>query len=251
MGSFFITLREGFEAALIIGLILAYLKKTGSLAQHGRAVWLGVGAGIGLSCLIGGVLFVSVGELEGTAEMLYEGTAMILAAAVVTWMVFWMRKQAATIGQHLRTQVSDSLHTGGGLALATVAFVGVAREGLETALFLFASTSESGAIVAIVAGVAGLIAAVALGVLVYQGALRLDLRKFFTVTGVLVIAFAAMLINGAVHEFGELAGSELLEIAAPVLALAYAVGFGVVYLRGIHTPPAEAAPTPALSTSRA
>jgi high-affinity iron transporter len=243
MGSFFITLREGFEAALIVGLILAFLKKTGSLEDHRRSVWLGVGAGIALSCVIGLTLFLAVGELEGTAEQLYEGTAMLLAAGVVTWMVFWMRKQAATIGEHLRVQVSDSLRTGGGLALAAVAFIGVAREGLETALFLFASVGESGALVTVAAAVAGLIAAIALGVLVYRGALRLDLRKFFTITGVLVIAFAAVLIQGALHELGEFFESEFLETAGPALALVYAAGFGFVYLRGLRVaPPPASAP---------
>ena len=106
---------------------------------------------------------------------------MIIAAAVVTWMVFWMRRQAATIGAHLRSQVSASLLTGGGLALAGVAFIGVAREGFETSLFLFASTKDDGALVTVVAGTLGLLAAVALGVLFYRGAIHLDLRRFFTV----------------------------------------------------------------------
>lgn len=149
MGSFVITLREGFEATLIVGLILAYLAKTNNKNEHARDVWWGVAIAVVLSLVIGGVLFATVGELEGTTEQLYEGTAMIVAAAVVTWMVFWMCKQAATIGSHLRDQVGESLWTGGGLALAPVAFVGVGREGLETALFLFASTKESGAFVAV------------------------------------------------------------------------------------------------------
>ena len=96
MGAFVITLREGFEAALIVSLILAYLAKTGRLAEHGRSVWLGIAAGVAASVSIGAILFVSAGELEGDSEKLYEGTAMIVAAGVVTWMAFWMRKQAAT-----------------------------------------------------------------------------------------------------------------------------------------------------------
>src|SRR2546423_1226856 len=122
MGAFVITLREGFEAALVVSLILAYLAKTGRFAEHRRSVWLGVGAGAVASASIGAILFASAGELRGDAEKLYEGTAMIVAAGVVTWMAFWMRKQAATIGGHLRAQVSESLAIGGGLALASVAF---------------------------------------------------------------------------------------------------------------------------------
>jgi high-affinity iron transporter len=230
MGSFVITLREGFEAALVIGLILAYLTKTNQRERAG-AVWWGVAAASALSVVVGATLFLSGGELEGTGEALYEGTAMIAAAAVVTWMAFWMRRQAATIGAHLREQVSESLRSGSAIGLASVAFVGVGREGLETSLFLFASTEGSGATVAVIGGVLGLLAAVGLGVAFYRGALRLDLSKFFTVTSVLVIAFAAYLIFSGIHEIGEAAGSEALELAAPVAALLYGAGFALLYLR--------------------
>jgi high-affinity iron transporter len=236
MGSFVITLREGFEAALIVGIILAWLSKLGMRESNERTVWLGVVAAVAFSVAIGAVLFATVGELEGKSEAAYEATAMIAAAAVVTWMVFWMRKQAATIGAHLREQVSSSVLAGGGFALAAVAFIGVAREGIETALFLFASTGESGAAVTIIGGVLGLLAAIGLGVLVYRGALRLDLRRFFTVTSVLVIAFAAYLLFSGMHELGELAGSEALELAAPLAALAYGAGFAALYLRDARVP---------------
>lgn len=237
MGSFVITLREGFEAALIVGLIMAYLNKTGNLRTHGRAVWTGVGLAIAFSVLVGVILFVSVGELEGTAEQIYEGVAMVIAAVVVTWMVFWMRKQAATIGSHLREQVGASLLAGGGLALAAVAFVGVAREGLETALFLFASVGDDGLLVTLIGGTLGALAAIGLGIAFYRGALRLDLKRFFTVTGVLVIAFAAWLLSGAVHELGEAAASEALEEAGPIAGAVYAVTLVAIYLRGIKAPP--------------
>jgi high-affinity iron transporter len=146
-------------------------------------------------------------------------------------MAFWMRKQAATIGAHLREQVSESLRAGGAIGLASVAFIAVAREGLETALFLFASTENSGPVIAVAGGVLGLAAAVGLGVAFYRGALKLDLSKFFTATSVLVIAFAAYLVFGGVREFGEASGSEALELAAPLAALLYGGGFGWLYLR--------------------
>ncbi|HEY3192263.1 MAG TPA: FTR1 family protein [Solirubrobacterales bacterium] len=230
MGTFVITLREGFEATLIVGLILAYLVKTGQ-REHATAVWWGVAVAALTSVAIGATLFLSVGELEGTSEMVYEGATMIFAAALVTWMAFWMRKQAATIGAHLREQVSESLRSGGAIGLASVAFIAVAREGLETALFLFASTENSGPVIAAAGGVLGLAGAVGLGVAFYRGALRLDLSKFFTATSVLVIAFAAYLVFGGVHEFGEASGSEPLEMAAPLAALLYGGGFGWLYLR--------------------
>src|SRR3954464_5114633 len=178
MGSFVIVLREGFEAALLVGLILGVLNKTGNRHQA-RMVWLGVGIALASSVVIGAILFAAVGELEGTAEALYEGTAMLIAASVVTWMVFWMRKQARTLGGHLRSQVSTAIIAGGGFALASVAFIGVAREGLESALFLFASVGDSGVVETVVAGALGAAAAVVLGVLFYKGTVRMDLRRFF------------------------------------------------------------------------
>jgi high-affinity iron transporter len=230
LGTFVITLREGFEAALIVGLILAYLNKTGRREQS-TAVWWGVAAAALTSFAIGATLFLSVGELNGTSEKIYEGATMIFAAALVTWMAFWMRKQAAGIGAHLREQVSESLRTGGAIGLAMVAFVAVAREGLETALFMFASTESSGPAIAVAGGALGLVASVGLGVAFYRGALRLDLSKFFTATSVLVIAFAAYLVFGGVHELGEATGSEVLELMAPLAALLYGAGFGWLYLR--------------------
>jgi high-affinity iron transporter len=244
LGAFVITLREGFEAALIVGLIMAYLKKTGNLEDHARTVWTGVALAIGFSVTIGVILFASVGELEGTAEQLYEGIAMTAAAVVVTWMVFWMRKQAATIGSHLREQVGASLVAGGGLALAGVAFIGVAREGLETALFLFASVGDDGLLVTVVGGALGIVVAIALGVAFYRGALRLDLRRFFTVTGVLVIAFAAWLLAGAVHEIGEVAENEFLEESGLLIGAIYGITLAAIYLRGIKSPPAKPADAP-------
>jgi high-affinity iron transporter len=249
MGAFVITLREGFEAALIVSLILAYLAKTGNLQEHARTVWIGVAGAVAASFVVGAILFGTVGELEGKTEELYEGTAMLLAAGVVTWMVFWMRRQATTIGRHLREQVGNSLRAGGGVALAAIAFVGVAREGVETALFLFASTEDSGVLVTVVASAAGLLAALVLGVLFYRGALRLDLKRFFTVTGLLVIVLAAYLLNGALHELGEVAGSEALEQAAMIVPLLYAGGFAALYLRGVRSADAgrqagEPAPQP-------
>jgi len=241
MGSFVIVLREGFEAALIVGLILAFLNKTGNRDGNTRTVWLGVIAALVSSAVIGAILFVAVGELEGNAEALYEGTAMLIAASVVTWMVFWMRKQARSLGGNLRSQVGEAVLAGGGLALATVAFIGVAREGLETAIFLFASVKDDGVVTTLVGGALGALGAVTLGWLFYRGTIKLDLRRFFMITGVLVIGFAAYLIMGAMHELGEAGGNELLEESGPVLALLYGVGLATYYLRSNPAKPATPA----------
>jgi high-affinity iron transporter len=236
VGAFVIVLREAFEASLVIGLIFAFLNKTGQSSTHGRSVWQGTAWAIVTSVAIGALLFATLGELEGTGEKLYEGIAMLLAAVVLTWMVFWMRRQAKTIGGALRTQVGTAIASGGGLALATVAFVAVAREGFETALFLFVSVSDNGLVETIVGGGLGLVAAVALGVAFYRGSLRLDLRKFFLVTGLLVIAFAAYLLAGAFGELGEAGAGEAIEVAGPIAAVGFALTCGWLYVRGSRPP---------------
>jgi high-affinity iron transporter len=231
VGAFVIVLREAFEATLVLGLIFAFLDRTGQ-RRHGRAVWQGTAAAVAVSVLMGALLFVTVGELEGAAEQVYEGTAMLLAAIVLTWMVFWMRRQARTIGGALRAQVGDAVAAGGGLALATVAFVAVAREGLESALFLFVSVGDNGAVQTVIGGALGLAAAMALGIAFYRGSLRLDLHKFFLVTGLLVIAFAAYLLVGALNEFGEAGAGETFELVGPVAAVLFASVCGWLYVRG-------------------
>jgi high-affinity iron transporter len=231
LGAFVILLREGFEAALVVGLIVAFLARTGQLRRHGRAVWTGVAAAVASSAVAGAVLFAIFGELDQSAEAVFEGVAMLVACAVLTWMVFWMRRQARTIGGHLREQVGQAVTSGGGAALAAVAFVGVAREGLESALFLFVSFRDEGALETIAGGAAGLALAVGLGVAFYRGSVRLDLRRFFLVTGLLVIALGAYLLYGGLHELGEAGGGEALEVAGPVLAVLFAAGFGWLYLR--------------------
>jgi high-affinity iron transporter len=157
-------------------------------------------------------------------------------------MVFWMRKQARTLGGHLRSQVSSAIVAGGGFALASVAFIGVAREGLESTLFLFASVGDDGVVATLIGGSLGAVAAVTLGYLFYRGTLRLDLRRFFMVTGVLVIGFAAYLIMGGMHELGDAGGGKLLEEAGPILAVLYGIGLAAFYLR---SNPPKPQPTPA------
>jgi high-affinity iron transporter len=232
MGAFVIVLREGFEACLVCSLIFAFLTKTGQAERHSHAVWLGVAAALATSAAAGAIIFVIFGELSGTSEAIYEAVAMLVACGVLTWMVFWMRAQARTIGGHLRAQVGEAVVAGGGLALAAVGFVGVAREGLETALFLFVSVRDDGVAETLVGGGLGLLAAVGLGATFYRGSLRLDLGRFFLVTGLLVIALGAYLLYGGLHALGEAGGGEALDIVGAVAAAAFAVGCGWLYLRG-------------------
>ena len=229
LGSLFITLREGFEAALVIGIVLAYLQQVGA-GDRARAVWAGVAAAVVASVAMGAVIFLSGNRLEGSAEALYEATAMLLAAGVLTWMIFWMQRQARSLGSQLRRRVSTALVVGGA-ALFWLAFVSVAREGVETALFLYAATEKDSAATTVVGGLLGLGLAVALGMIVYRSGRRIPLHHFFRATSVILLAFAAYLLAGGLNELGEVAGNEALEEGGLIIALLYVIGTVWMYLR--------------------
>jgi high-affinity iron transporter len=216
LGAGLVLLREGFEASLVVGIVLAFLNRTGRRDGF-WPVWLGAAAALLISLAVGALLFGIGAELEGTAEKAFEGAGMLVAAGLLTWMIFWMRRQARSIRQQLESQVESALATGSALALAAVAFVGVLREGVETALFLFGTVEGSNSLVAGASGGAGLAAAVFLGYLFYRGAEHLDLRRFFKVTSVLLLAFAAWLLAQGLHELqeaGALPESAILLVAA-------------------------------------
>jgi high-affinity iron transporter len=205
--SFLITLREGLEISLVLAIMLAYLAKTGR-SNLFRPVAIGSAAAVGL-CIVAGIIFhVVVGEFTGKPEQAIEGSIAIVAAAVLTWMIFWMRKHARSMAGTLH----QSLDTAAGKSAMAVGFVGfaaVAREGFETVLFLLgAETGTSSGAAVVVGGLIGLAVSSVLGVLVYRSGSRINLRKFFTVTGGLLIVFAAGLFAKAVHEFRELFGVE-------------------------------------------
>jgi high-affinity iron transporter len=201
--AFFITLREGLEAALIVGIIAAYLVKLGRRDAL-RGVWVGVGAAVTLSIVVGVLVVATVGRLPLVVQESIEGIAAVLAVIVLTWMLFWMRRQGRAIKGELEHGVDIALAGGSMLALAGLAFVSVAREGLETVLFLFAIGSSSGpALQTLVAAIAGLVVAVGIGYAIFAAGVRIDLRRFFTITGVVLIFVSAGLCAFAVHEFGE------------------------------------------------
>jgi high-affinity iron transporter len=200
-------LREGVEAALIVSIILAYLARTGNARRFGR-IWLGTGAALLLSAAVGVVLWISIGGLASPAEQYFEGTAMLLAAAVVTWMLFWMRRTAANIKGELHAGVDRALTDGSVWALSILAFTAVVREGIETSLFLLgqataATTEHVGAISTLVGALAGILIAVLLGYGFYRGARVINLAKFFRWTGVALVFIAGGLVSHAAHEFIE------------------------------------------------
>jgi high-affinity iron transporter len=197
-------LREGVEAALIVSIILAYLAKTGNQRHFGK-IWLGAGAAIALSVAIGVLLFVTIGGFEEPAEQIFEGFAMLIAASVVTWMLFWMRRTAANIKGQLHAGVDRALVEGGVFGLAILAFTAVIREGIETALFLMGQATAAGtqASSTLVGAVIGLVIAVGIGYALYRGARVINLQTFFSWTGIALIFIAAGLLSHGIHEFIE------------------------------------------------
>jgi high-affinity iron transporter len=198
-------LREGVEAALIVSIICAYLVKTGN-RQHFPTVFAGVGLAVALSALLGVGLFVTVGSFEEPYEQIFEGATMLLAAAVVTWMLFWMRRQAASVRGSLHAAVDRALDDGSARALGLLAFVAVIREGIETSLFLTGqvASADTAAGSVLLGAVVGLAVAVLLGMGLYQGSRRLDLAAFFRWTGVGLVFIAGGLLAHATHEFIEI-----------------------------------------------
>jgi high-affinity iron transporter len=200
-------LREGVEAALIVSIVLAYLAKTGNQRYFGR-IWAGTVAAVAVSAIVGTILWVTVRGFGEPAEQIFEGLTMLLAAAVVTWMLFWMRRTAANIKGTLHAGIDRALTEGGVWALSILAFTAVIREGIETALFLLgqataASEANAGAGGTLLGALVGLLIAIGLGYGFYRGARVINLQTFFRWTGVALIFIAAGLLSHAVHEFVE------------------------------------------------
>lgn len=190
LAAFLLVLREGFEATLLVAIVLAYLVKIGREDEK-RGVWYGVAAAAGLSVVAGAAMFATASGLKGDAGEIFKGSAMWFAVAVLTYMVLWMRRQARTVASGIRQGVDQAVKTGSSLALASLAFVMVFREGLETALFMFSITQTSSPLQVTIGGALGLAGAIGLGYAVYAGGKRLNLGSFFKVTGGLLLVVAA------------------------------------------------------------
>jgi high-affinity iron transporter len=209
--TFLLSLREGLEAALIIGIVLGAVSKIrrNDLAP---SVWLGTLSAVVVS-ILSAILLTSFGmSLEEQAEQIFEGVTMLAAAGILTWMIFWMGKQARFLKAELEDGVNKaaSHHMAGKRAVFTLAFMAVVREGVELAIFVTAAffAGNQGAastnLIQILAGtILGLGTAVLLGYTIFATTVRLDLRRFFQVTGILLILFAAGLVAHGVHEFNE------------------------------------------------
>lgn len=197
-----LSFREGLEAAIIVGIVMAYLGKTGQ-AQRKAELWAGVIAAIVASVLFAVLLSVLGAELQGTAEQIFEGVTLLLAAGILTWMIFWMQNKGAAVKTALEAGISQATVGRQRWALFLVAFIAVVREGIELALFLVAALFVSSALETVAGAVIGLAVAVAVGLLVFVGAQRLDLRRFFAVTSALLIFVAAGMVGSGAHELNE------------------------------------------------
>ena len=206
LANYLIGLREGLEAALVVSILVAYLVKTDRRHLLAR-IWIGVGIAVAVALAFGFALFFGPRGLTFEAQEAIGGTLSIVAVGLVTWMIFWMARAARSLSGELRGQI-DSAAEGSWWALVLVAVLAVGREGLETALFLWSATEavtrDSDATWQPLLGAAlGIATAVVLGWLLYRGAIRINLSKFFTRTGAFLILVAAGVLSYGVHDLQE------------------------------------------------
>ncbi len=202
LASFLLSLREGLEAALIIGIVLGVLLKLGRTDLN-RVVWRGVGLAALLSVLAAIALNLLGMEFEGKGEEIFEGVAMLLAAGVLTWMILWMKNHGGTLKSEIEEQTNQAALGKGQKALFALAFLAVFREGIELALFLLAARLTSSPLQTVSGALLGLISATILGWILFTSTMKLSLRNFFGATNLLLIIFAAGLVGLGVHEFNE------------------------------------------------
>ena len=203
LSTFLIALREGLEASLIVSILIAYLTRTGN-AAFARYIWLGVTGAVGLSFGLGAFLSFTSTNLSARGEALFAGITSVASVTFVTIMVFWMKRSARGLGRELQHRVDGALPLGA-FALISTAFFAVAREGLETALFIYANFRTVHSNTAPSVGLfLGLATAVILGALIYRKTVKINLGKFFSITGYGLIIVAAGVLSHAVSEFQSL-----------------------------------------------
>ncbi|HUP84269.1 MAG TPA: FTR1 family protein [Acidimicrobiales bacterium] len=199
-----IMVREGFEAALVVSIVFAYLRSI-ERRDLGRSAWLGVGGAVVTSVAIGIVVHLTIGALEGDARKHAFAVVSVVAAGVLTWMIFWMRRQSRAIKGDIEHRIDTAIgHAGrasrGGIgrAVTLVAFLAVLREGVEAALFLIAAATSADGTDVVVGAAIGIAIACGLGVLVYAGGTRIPMKTFFTISGIVIILFATGLLSKTV-----------------------------------------------------
>ena len=204
--NYLIGLREGLEASLVVGILVAYLVRTGHRDRL-APIWTGISVAVFLSLGVGAVLTFTSRSLTTEAQEGFGGVMSILAVCFVTWMVFWMRRTARSIKGELEGKLQSAL-TMGTRALVATAFIAVGREGLETAVFLWSAVQAAGhdngsTTAPVIGGALGLVTAVVLGYLLYERAVRINLTRFFTVTGAGLVLVAAGVLSYGFHDLLE------------------------------------------------
>jgi high-affinity iron transporter len=206
LGNYLIGLREGLEATLVVVILVAYLVKSDRRELLGR-IWGGVGIAVGVSLAFGALLTFGPRGLSFEAQETIGGLLSLVAVAFVTWMVMWMARSARSLSGDLKRSV-DAAAAAGGASLVLVAMLAVGREGLETALFLWAATqaaagSDGSTVGPLVGAALGLATSVVLGYLFYKGAVKINLAKFFKWTGAILIVVAAGVLGYGLHDLQE------------------------------------------------
>ena len=201
LASFLITFREALEAAMIIGIIAAYVAKLGRKDLN-RYINIGIISALVASLAVAFLFKIVYGELQGTAEQLFEGAAALTAAIVLTYMIFWMAQNSKQIKGEVHEKIDLSISKGQMFGIAALSFVAVFREGVETVLFLGTLAIQSPADT-IMGFILGLAVVIVLSFIMFKGIYRLDVNRFFRYTSILLILFSAGLVATAVHEFNE------------------------------------------------
>ncbi len=243
LAPFLIMLREGIEAALLVGIIATYLRQTGRAAWI-PTIWIGILLAVALSLFVGAVVLLLGGEFPQKQQELFEAIIGLVAVGVLTWMVFWMRRAARSIRTGLHEDVDRALsgNNGGAWALIGMAFFAVAREGLESVFFLLAIFQQSPGPAAPLSALAGILLSAVIGFGIYQGGVRINLRHFFHWTGLFILVVAAGLLSGVLRSLHEAGVWNMLQDRAydltEILPLSSLPGTVLSGMFGYHDAPA-------------
>lgn len=243
LAPFLIMLREGLEAALIVGIIASYLRQTGR-AQWLPAIWVGVFLAVAISLFAGAAVLLAGQEFPQKTQELFEAIVGLVAVGVLSYMVFWMRGAARSITGQLHDAVDGAFSSARTTwALIGMAFIAVAREGLESVFFLLAIFQQSTGLAAPLGALGGVVVAVVLGLGIYWGGVRLDLRRFFYWTGAFILLVAAGLLSGVLRNLHEAGIWNLLQTRvfdwSQVLPNSSVLGTVLSGLVGYHESPTQ------------